>query len=95
MSEGYNTVSSVLTCTVRATSTLHVRPAAHLVQAIQNFDVELVLIRGKDRADAKSILDILALSIQEGDWLEFEASGADAGAALEILASLFTSGFEG
>ena len=93
MSEGNNS-SSVLTCTVRAASTLHARPAARLVQAIQDFDAELVLIRDKARADAKSILDILALSIQEGDWLEIEAGGADAGAALEVLSGLFASGFE-
>ena len=95
MSKDHNARSSVLTCTVRVASTLHARPAARLVQAIQNFDAELVLVRDRDRADAKSILDILALSIQEGDWLEVEASGAEAGAALEVLAGLFTSGFEG
>ena len=84
----------MLTCTVRAASTLHARPAAHLVQAMRNFDAELVLIRGEARADARSILDILAFSIQDGDWLEVEASGVDAGAALEVLSRLFASGFE-
>jgi len=64
------------------------------VQAIQDFDADLVLIRDTARADAKSILDILALSIQEGDWLENEACGADADAALEVLSGLFTSDFE-
>ena len=95
MSEGNSACSSVLTCTVRAAFTLHARPASRLVQAIQNFDAELVLLRDKARADAKSILDILALSIQEGDWVEVEASGVDARAALEVLSGLFTSGFEG
>ena len=79
---------------MRAVSTLHARPAARLVQAIQDFDAELFLIRDSVRADAKSILDILALSIQEGDWLELEAGGADADAALEVLSGLFTSDFE-
>ena len=95
MSEGKSADASVLTCTVRAASTLHARPAARLVQAIQDFDAELALIRDKARADAKSILDILALSIQEGDWLEIEANGPDARAALEVLSGVFTSGFEG
>ncbi|MCL1984987.1 MAG: HPr family phosphocarrier protein [Betaproteobacteria bacterium] len=95
MSEANSVCSSALTRTVRAASTLHARPAAHLVQAVQSFDAKLVLLRGKTRADAKSILDILALSIQEGDWLVLEASGTDAGAALEVLAGLFTSGFKG
>ena len=94
VNENNNACSSVLTCTVRAVSTLHARPAARLVQAIQDFDAELVLIRDKVRADAKSILDILALSIQAGDWLEIEASGADAGAALDVLSGLFRSNFE-
>jgi len=93
VSETTNAVSAVRTCTVRAASTLHARPAARLVQAIQDFDAELVLIRGETRADAKSILDILVLSIQEGDWLEIEAGGADADAALEVLSALFASDF--
>ena len=95
VSEGNSVCSSVLTCTVRAASALHARPASRLVQAIQDFEAELVLIRDKARADAKSILDILALSIQEGDWVEVEASGVDARAALEVLSGLFTSDFEG
>ena len=95
MSETHSACSSALTCKVRAAFTLHARPAAQLVQAVQNFDAELVLIRDNTQADAKSILDILVLSIQEGDWLVIEANGADAGAALEVLAGLFTSGFEG
>ena len=94
MSEG-NTCAPVLARSVRAAATLHARPAAHLVQTVQSFDAELVLIHDGIRADAKSILDILTLSIQEGDWLELEASGIDAAAALEVLAGLFHSGFEG
>ncbi|MDR0466448.1 MAG: HPr family phosphocarrier protein [Deltaproteobacteria bacterium] len=91
MNESNNACSTVRTCTVRAVFTLHARPAARLVLAVQDFDAELALIRGKARADAKSILDILALSIQEGDWLEIEAGGADADAALEVLSGMFTS----
>ena len=94
MIESHNPCSPMLTCTVRAAFTLHARPAARLVQAIQDFDAELVLSRGKSRADAKSILDILALSIQEGDRLEIEACGVDAEAALEVLSGLFTSKLE-
>jgi len=94
MSDVPNALSPVLTCTVRAASMLHARPAARLVQAIQGFDAELVLVRDQARADAKSILDILSLSIQEGDWLEVEGCGAEAGAALEVLSRLFISDFE-
>ena len=89
-----NSLSPVLTRKARAAATLHARPAAHLVQAIQHFDAELALVHDQVRANAKSILDILALAIQEGDWLVLEAGGADAAAALEILAGLFASGFE-
>jgi phosphotransferase system HPr (HPr) family protein len=92
--ERNNASPSVLRCTARAASALHARPAARLVRAIQDFDAELVVIRDRTRADAKSILDILSLSIQEGDWLEIEASGADAATALEVLSGLFASGFE-
>ena len=90
---GKSVPSAVRTCAVRAASTLHARPAARLVQAVQDFDAELVLIRDKARANAKSILDILSLSIQQGDRIEVEADGADADAALEVLSALFRSGF--
>jgi phosphotransferase system HPr (HPr) family protein len=93
VNEDADSPSAVRTCTVRAASALHARPAARLVQAVQDFDAELVLIHGKARANAKSILDILALSIQEGDRIELEARGADADAALEVLSGLLRSGF--
>jgi phosphotransferase system HPr (HPr) family protein len=93
VSEDKSAPSSVRTRTVRAAASLHARPAARLVQAVLDFDAELALIRDKASANAKSILDILALSIQEGDRIDIEAAGADADAALEVLSGLFKSGF--
>lgn len=85
---------SVLTLVVRAPHSLHVRPAARLVRLIQDFEADLTLIREGARADAKSILDVLGLSVMEGDRLEVQAAGSDAGEALEVISRLFAGSFE-
>ncbi len=86
--------SPELTLAARAPHSLHARPAARLVQVAQGFESDLTLLRGEARADAKSILDVIGLSVQGGDRLEIRAAGGDAQAALEALSRLFAGNFE-
>jgi phosphotransferase system HPr (HPr) family protein len=81
------------TLAVRVPHVLHARPSARLVRLAQKFAARLTLVRGEARADAKSILDVLALSATEGDRLEIRAEGPDAGAALDALSRFFAAGF--
>jgi phosphotransferase system HPr (HPr) family protein len=46
---------------------------------------------GGQVANAKSILDLLVLAAGRGDWLDLEARGADAEAAVEALWELAAS----
>ncbi len=45
---------------------LHARPAARIAQIAQNAKSDVWLIKGEREADAKSMIDILALACQTG-----------------------------
>jgi phosphotransferase system HPr (HPr) family protein len=67
---------------------LHARPAGLLVRAAAAFAAEVYVSANGRRANAKSILDVLALGAAGGTELAIEASGEDAVAAAEHLAAL-------
>jgi phosphotransferase system HPr (HPr) family protein len=67
---------------------LHARPAGALVRAAAAFAAEVFVGFGGRRANAKSILDVLALGAEGGSELVISASGEDAAAAVEHLALL-------
>ncbi|MBA2461677.1 MAG: HPr family phosphocarrier protein [Actinobacteria bacterium] len=67
---------------------LHARPAGAFVREAASFDASIV-VRANDRsANAKSILEVLALGAVGGTTLELAASGEDAAAAIERLAAV-------
>jgi phosphocarrier protein HPr len=67
---------------------LHARPAGALVRAAAAFSSEVFVSANGRRANAKSILDVLALGAEGGTELVVAASGDDAVAAAEQLALL-------
>ncbi len=67
---------------------LHARPAGALVRAAASFTSEIFVSANGKRANAKSILDVLALGAEGGTQLVIAASGDDAVAAAEQLALL-------
>ena len=67
---------------------LHARPAGSLVRAAAGFSSDVFLSANGRRANAKSILDVLALGAEGGAELVIAASGADAVEAAEQLAQL-------
>jgi phosphotransferase system HPr (HPr) family protein len=67
---------------------LHARPAGALVRAAAAFTSEIFVSANGKRANAKSILDVLALGAESGTELVIAASGDDAVAAAEQLALL-------
>ena len=79
---------------VHAPLGLHARPAARLVQEMQNFMAEVHIFHGAARADAKSILDIMALAATGGSELILLAQGEDARQALLRAAELFSCNFK-
>jgi phosphotransferase system HPr (HPr) family protein len=77
---------------------LHLRAAGVLVQLAGGFKAEITLSRegatASQRANAKSIMSVLALAAGRGTELIIEAEGADAEPAVEALSGLIARGFE-
>lgn len=68
---------------------LHARPAALVAQLAAEFDADVTV----DGANAKSVLSLLALGAVGGAALTVRASGPDAVAAVDAVASLIAEGF--
>lgn len=69
------------------------RPLEMIARKAQSFQSQIHVIRGSNRADAKSLLHLLSLGAEAGMELEVEAIGADAGGAIEELVMLIESDF--
>ncbi|MCB5196431.1 phosphoenolpyruvate--protein phosphotransferase [Deefgea salmonis] len=71
---------------------LHARPAAVLANTAKTFKSEIKLVRADQEANAKSVVAIMGLEVQNGDEIRVRAVGADASAAIEKLTALILSG---
>jgi len=71
-----------------ATVALHARPAALFVRTAAGFASAVEIAANGRNANAKSILEVLALGAAGGTRLELSASGVDAAEAVERLAAL-------
>lgn len=75
---------------------LHLRPAAQFVRLAARYRADILvsnLARGGRSANAKSVLEVTALGVDQGHLIRLEASGNDADAAVEALEDLVQSGF--
>jgi phosphocarrier protein len=64
---------------------LHARPAAELVQTAARYKSDISLEHGVRKANAKSIITVLALGARQGAAVEIKVSGED---ELEALAAI-------
>ena len=70
---------------------LHARPAGVLVKAAAKFAAEISLeFKGK-KANAKSVIHVMTLSVKKGDEVKIVAQGADEKEALEAMALLIAA----
>jgi len=72
---------------------LHARPADRFVRLAQQFESKIEIVRGSDRIEAKSIMDLLLLGAIKGTQLTLVAEGADAQQAIDALTQLVEHGF--
>ncbi len=73
---------------------LHARPAAALSNCAKRFSAEIsIAVHGK-RANAKSVVALMALGVREGDALVVAAAGPDAPAAVAAVAGLLAGEIE-
>lgn len=67
---------------------LHARPASVFVREASKFKSALTVVNGEKEANAKSILSVLALGINQGTVIRIRAVGEDAEEALQALMTL-------
>ena len=67
---------------------LHVRPAALFVTLANKFDAEIIVRKGRQKANGKSITSIMMLGCEKGSEVELIAKGQDAERAIEELSEL-------
>lgn len=72
---------------------LHARAAARLVQTASAFDSQLTVSTERRSVNAKSIMGILMLAAAQGTQITIEATGDDAGAALDAIEALVRDRF--
>jgi phosphotransferase system HPr (HPr) family protein len=74
---------------------LHARPANLLVRRASGFEARVTVLAKTCTADAKNILEVLALGAARGDSIELRADGADAEPAIAALRELIERAFDG
>ena len=72
---------------------LHARPADLLAREARKWQSRIELVADDQRADGKSILELLTLAAESGTRLVVEATGPDALEALEAIGVLFERKF--
>jgi phosphocarrier protein len=72
---------------------LHQRPAMKVIETAGRFVAEVTLVKGDQRCNAKSIIDVIMLAAEKGTKLTVEAEGTDADAATQAIVELFKNKF--
>ncbi len=70
---------------------LHARPAAEFVKTAKQFSSEIMVMKGKKEANAKSSVKIMTLGAKQGDAIVIRAEGEDAEQAVESLSELISN----
>lgn len=81
------------TLTIENKTGLHARPASMFVQTANKFKAKVKLTAKGKTVDAKSILMIMSLGLQQGTEITISAEGDDAQAALDALTKLIQDKF--
>ena len=72
---------------------LHARAAAKLVRAASEYQSDIRLVRGDEKADARSVLSLISLGCAAGVRVTIEAEGADAARAVNALRNIIEARF--
>ncbi|QDT13363.1 HPr family phosphocarrier protein [Planctomycetes bacterium K23_9] len=82
------------TVVVKNPQGLHARPADTLVRLASRFESAIMIGKGGELVDCKSILSLLTLGAAQGTELLISAEGDDADSALHSIEELFEAGFD-
>ena len=73
---------------------LHARPAMAFVDAASGFGCSVMVRRGDQEVDGKSIMHMMLLAATKGTKLDVTCDGPDADKACEALKALVDGGFD-
>jgi phosphocarrier protein HPr len=74
--------------TIKNKSGLHARPAALFVETANRFESEIIVQKGGQKVNGKSIMGIMMLAAEKGSKVLIIATGTDAQDAVRELESL-------
>ena len=72
---------------------LHARASAKFVRTAAQFDAEVRVTREDQTVDAQSIMGLMMLAAGQGAFVDVDAEGPEAEAALDALAELVAGRF--
>ncbi|MFT4091146.1 MAG: HPr family phosphocarrier protein [Asticcacaulis sp.] len=67
---------------------LHARASAKFVKTAALYDAQVTVIKDDSRVDAQSIMGLLMLAASKGTFIDLEAEGKQAQAAVDALVTL-------
>ncbi len=73
---------------------LHARAATKLVQLANQFDADIELTQGDNKAPANSVLALMMLESGQGRTVEVNCRGKDAEAAMMAISELIENKFD-
>ena len=74
---------------------LHARPASAFVKIANKFESDVLVRKGSESANGKSIMGLMTLAANQGSLLEIEISGPDAEEAMSQLEQFLSEDKEG
>ncbi len=72
---------------------LHARPASVFVQEAENYEAEITISKGEEEANAKSIMGVMSLGVDEETKITIQAEGSEAEEAVNNLVELVQDNF--
>lgn len=72
---------------------LHARPASVFVQEAENYEAEITISKGEEEANAKSIMGVMSLGVDEETKITIQAEGSEAEEAVNNLVELVQNNF--
>ena len=74
---------------------LHARPASAFVKIANKFEADVVVKKGSESVNGKSIMGLMTLAASQGATLDIEISGPDAEQAMAELEQFLVEDKEG
>ena len=90
---GSNGQSVVRELVIQNQTGLHARPAAAFVRTASTFRSEIIVTKGDDSVNGKSIMGLMTLAAAKGTTLVVEVQGDDAEKAADAIQTLVESKF--